>query len=104
MLGSDRSMAVNLIQVQLSRESFGQAESGKEVLMKQAPLRLLTVQSGTREILKQWHRPLQIGDIRSEMSTRQGRRRLRAAKHQAKLRQQQRVKNGVVINNETYDD
>lgn len=59
--------------------------------MKQAPLRQLSKTTGTREILKLWVHNRVVGGIRTETETRTGRRRLRAIRHQARLRQQARV-------------
>ena len=60
-------------------------------MLKNTPMRLLHTASGGRlNRLKLWMRPIIHADYRTETETRAGRRRLRAIKHQAKLRHKQR--------------
>ena len=60
-------------------------------MAKNAPLRLLKVAAGTRSINKNWMRPVIHADYRTETETRKGRRRLRAIRHQSKLRHKRRL-------------
>lgn len=60
-------------------------------MAKKTILRLLKVTAGTRSTNKRWMRPIIHADYRIETETRAGRKRLRAIKHQGKLRHKRRL-------------
>lgn len=60
-------------------------------MQKNVPMRLLHVASGGRlNRFKLWIHPRVHADVRTEIETRSGRKRLRAIRHQARLRHKYR--------------
>lgn len=59
--------------------------------MVNASLQCLKKQAGSRNIHKTWVHPRVYPELQQESKTRAGRRRIRAAEHQAKLRHKKRI-------------